>query len=198
MIWSQEEDQILIQLVTIYGTRWRTIASCFSLLVPGTPRSEADCEARWNTRRHSSYQPYSWSHAELQLLYTLHQLYGNRWAQIAHYLRTRSMGAIQAAMKRNVRFELSLRFPLMNENAIKRAASDMAKDITCTYVMGLASPPTSQVYQSFIIQRVEFYSRKLNNLPTVGEDQDAAYAAICCAWIYWAHLYGCLTSGLYN
>ena len=76
--WTQDEDQLIKQLVMEYGPRnWTKIAS----RIPD--RHGKQCRQRWYNHLDPSINKNNWSKSEDWVLFLLHTLHGNKWAEIA-------------------------------------------------------------------------------------------------------------------
>ncbi len=100
--WTDEEDKMLIDLVTqeIQSGRlisWVAIAEH----IPG--RTAKQCRERWSLNLDPSIKRTEWEPAEDTLLMELHEQLGNKWAEISHKLPGRTENAVKTRFKSLVR-----------------------------------------------------------------------------------------------
>ncbi|KAK9953868.1 hypothetical protein ABG768_015988 [Culter alburnus] len=79
--WTKEEDEKLIQLVSLYGDKkWSTIAKHLK------GRRGKQCRERWHNHLDPSVIKTPWTKEEDLLIIKYHCVLGSRWAQIAKFL----------------------------------------------------------------------------------------------------------------
>lgn len=79
--WTKEEDDLIMQLVERHGSRrWSLIAS----YLPG--RIGKQCRERWHNHLNPEIKKDAWTEYEESVLAYYHQIYGNKWAEIARFL----------------------------------------------------------------------------------------------------------------
>lgn len=84
-VFSPEEDVNLSTLVSRYGVhQWKLIAS----FLPG--RTARQCRERWKTFLAPGHTNRPWTQEEDILLFKLHNEFGSKWSQMAHYFPGRS------------------------------------------------------------------------------------------------------------
>ncbi|XP_073223329.1 transcription factor MYB3R-1 isoform X2 [Cicer arietinum] len=88
--WTQQEDNLLSELVMINGKKdWSRISKS----LPG--RIGKQCRERWFNHLNPDIKRTAWTKEEELILINNHQIYGNRWAEIAKFLPGRSENNIK-------------------------------------------------------------------------------------------------------
>ncbi|CAH8355307.1 unnamed protein product [Eruca vesicaria subsp. sativa] len=88
--WSQQEDDILRQQISLHGTQnWAIIASKF------TDKSTRQCRRRWYTYLNSDFKRGGWTPEEDTLLCEAQRRFGNRWTEIAKVVSGRTDNAVK-------------------------------------------------------------------------------------------------------
>jgi len=88
-IWSKEDDEKLLNLVSLYGAKkWDKISEYF------LSKSAIQCSAR-HRKIDKNIKKGKWTEEEKRNLCNLIQIYGNNWGIIAKYMKTRTSSQIR-------------------------------------------------------------------------------------------------------
>ncbi|XP_068646386.1 transcription factor MYB3R-4-like [Aristolochia californica] len=88
--WTKEDDDRIIELVAKHGSKkWSLIAKS----LPG--RIGKQCRERWHNHLNPVIKKDAWTEAEEVALIRAHQIYGNKWAEIARFLPGRADNSIK-------------------------------------------------------------------------------------------------------
>ncbi|KAK9675827.1 hypothetical protein RND81_11G034200 [Saponaria officinalis] len=116
--WSQEEDDILKDQISIHGTEnWTIIASMFK------DKTTRQCRRRWYTYVNCDSKKGGWSPEEDVLLCEAQKIFGNRWTEIAKVVSGRTDNAVKNRFSTLCKKKRK-REALTNENRHKRVLVD--------------------------------------------------------------------------
>ncbi|KAL5727575.1 hypothetical protein ACHQM5_000757 [Ranunculus cassubicifolius] len=88
--WTKEEDDRIIEMVNQFGSKkWSYIAQS----LPG--RIGKQCRERWHNHLNPEIKKHAWTREEELTLIRAHQVYGNKWAEIAKFLPGRADNSIK-------------------------------------------------------------------------------------------------------
>ncbi|XP_043699471.1 uncharacterized protein LOC122650175 [Telopea speciosissima] len=99
--WTKEEDDCIFELVERYGCKkWSVIAKS----LPG--RIGKQCRERWHNHLNPAIKKDAWTKEEDLALIRAHQIYGNKWAEIARLLPGRADNSIKNHWNCNIKKKL--------------------------------------------------------------------------------------------
>ena len=89
-MWTQEEDDMLVQLVNEHGTNnWVIISQHME------NRTGKQCRERWLNRHNPGIKNTQWTEEEDKLIIDKQKEYGNSWVKIAQFIPGRSSDSIK-------------------------------------------------------------------------------------------------------
>ncbi|KAI0274883.1 Homeodomain-like protein [Gloeopeniophorella convolvens] len=84
--WTREEDEKLLALYKLYGTKWSIIAR----QIPG--RTDDACSKRYREALDPALKKDEWTEEEDAKLLELHTKLGGKWVQVGQHLQRSSLG----------------------------------------------------------------------------------------------------------
>ncbi|RCV04511.1 hypothetical protein SETIT_1G007300v2 [Setaria italica] len=129
--WSQEENEILIQMVDTHSSKdWSSIARA----VPG--RSRKQCRDRWTHYLDPAVNQMPWSEQEEIDLIRAHKIHGNKWCELAKFFPGRTGKAIKnywtGAMKKKIKSNLGSGSPEQLSPCPNDSLIPVGRDSTAT------------------------------------------------------------------
>ena len=164
--WTKEEDDILINAIKIEGSKhWKLIANKYL-----HSRTAKQCRERWHLKLNPENNKEKWTIQEDRDLLYYHQMYGNKWADIANYLPGRS--SISIKNRCNLLAGRIQIIPSMKNysNNQKSNQNSVSKDNSSSNSSGISA----SIEQSDNNSEVDFYTiSSLNSNPTLNPIQAA-------------------------
>eukprot|EP00831_Metopus_contortus_P046651 TRINITY_DN3750_c0_g1_i1.p1 TRINITY_DN3750_c0_g1~~TRINITY_DN3750_c0_g1_i1.p1 ORF type:complete len:340 (-),score=38.99 TRINITY_DN3750_c0_g1_i1:123-1142(-) len=89
--WTQDEDDMLLQIVNEYGKeRWNLLSQELNKRLAGCHKNGKQCRERFRNYLDPSLTKEEWSKNERVLFALMHKHFGNSWGKIAKYYKGRS------------------------------------------------------------------------------------------------------------
>nr|URY18756.1 MYB protein [Zanthoxylum bungeanum] len=135
--WTQEEDDMITELVSKYGpTKWSVIAKSLS------GRIGKQCRERWHNHLNPDIKKDAWTLEEELALMNAHRIYGNKWAEIAKVLPGRTDNSIKnhwnSSLKKKLDFYLATgKLPPVAKSSLQNGSNDTnqptaTKNLVCS------------------------------------------------------------------
>ncbi|EOA27678.1 hypothetical protein CARUB_v10023831mg [Capsella rubella] len=152
--WTEEEDAILVNFVSIHGdARWNHIARS-----SGLKRTGKSCRLRWLNYLRPDVRRGNITLEEQFMILKLHSLWGNRWSKIAQYLPGRTDNEIKNYWRTRVQKQAKHLRCDVNSNLFKDTMRNVWMPRLVERINAQSSPSTCELSESMITdpgQRVD-------------------------------------------
>lgn len=145
-MWSQAEDQLLMNAVSRFGTNnWGVVAA------EVTGRTGKQCRERWAGILNPQLAKGPWTEEEDDLLKQLHAQYGNKWALISMHIKGRSTIALRNRWSWHVRHAQTLAKSGLQQKAVVQPQQGQ---LPIQQIVPIATqiPPVAQIPQPETVQ----------------------------------------------
>ncbi|CAG9335342.1 unnamed protein product [Blepharisma stoltei] len=151
-IWSEKEDEKLIELVESAVKKWGNIANIINNTIhKGLKiRTGKHCKERWNNHLNPEIKRGSWTDKEDSQLLELHKELGNKWSTIAKQVGNRTECSVKNRIKSLLNKKRQELIPF--EEPCKIDVKDLAQNslsVPTSQVEEAASPRSGLGYASF-------------------------------------------------
>uniref|UniRef100_A0A1J3GDR7 Transcription factor MYB108 n=1 Tax=Noccaea caerulescens TaxID=107243 RepID=A0A1J3GDR7_NOCCA len=144
--WTEEEDAILVNFVSIHGdARWNHIARS-----SGLKRTGKSCRLRWLNYLRPDVRRGNITLEEQFTILKLHSLWGNRWSKIAQYLPGRTDNEIKNYWRTRVQKQAKHLRCDVNSNLFKETMRNVWMPRLVERINAQSSPATCEPVESMI------------------------------------------------
>ncbi|CAH8306996.1 unnamed protein product [Eruca vesicaria subsp. sativa] len=145
--WTEEEDAILVNFVSIHGdSRWNHIARS-----SGLKRTGKSCRLRWLNYLRPDVRRGNITLEEQFMILKLHSLWGNRWSKIAQYLPGRTDNEIKNYWRTRVQKQAKHLRCDVSSNLFKETMKNVWMPRLVERINAQTSPPTYDPVESAVI-----------------------------------------------
>ncbi|KFK37485.1 hypothetical protein AALP_AA4G263500 [Arabis alpina] len=145
--WTEEEDAILVNFVSIHGdARWNHIARS-----SGLKRTGKSCRLRWLNYLRPDVRRGNITLEEQFMILKLHSLWGNRWSKIAQYLPGRTDNEIKNYWRTRVQKQAKHLRCDVNSNLFKETMRNVWMPRLVERINAQSSSATCEQTESMII-----------------------------------------------